>query len=508
MDDKIIVTHRGALIAKYGTKGVKRIDTALRALSAADRKRGIKTKVVNLDDARTMKSLRTRPLSDNTDCRAVKVAIDGVYKRTKPDYLMILGATDVIPHCDLRNPAFDAGDDDDRFAYGDLPYACDAPYSRDIATFVGPTRVLGRLPDLTGASEPSHLIALLKTATRWKRRKRDDYIKHFGLSTHSWRKSSQLSIDEIFGENNGTLLIAPPKGPRYRAELGARMHFINCHGGPAAPEFYGEKGSSQPVALTTDATARKIREGTVASVECCYGAELYDSVILDMDIPICQSYLRQGGYGYLGSTTIAYGPAEPPNGAADVLCACFLRNVLTGASVGRATLQARQQFVEQCDQADAMDLKTLAQFCLYGDPSITPVEIPAPMETPKGVSKELVNRADRHDRREKLRKKGEFLKQTKPTASKPMHGARMTRQVKTALGNFAVEGGLPRGQRFTAYAVKGARKSANGKTKAEADVTRYYVAVGRPRRGSPYRVVVVARERNGHVFERRIYYER
>src|SRR5688572_27704841 len=508
MDDKIIVTHKGALIAKYGTKGVKRIETALRALVAADKKRGVKTRIVPLDDTRTMKSLRTRPLVDNTDTRAAKIAIDGVYKRAKPDYLMILGATDVIPHQDLRNPAFDAGDDDDRFAYGDLPYACDTPYSRDIATFVGPTLVVGRLPDLTGASEPSHLLSLLKTATQWKGRKTDDYKSHFGLSTHSWRKSSQRSIDEIFGDNNGTLLISPPKGPRYRAELGARMHFINCHGGPAAPEFYGEKGSSQPIALTTDTTARRIREGTVASVECCYGAELYDSVILDMDIPICQSYLRQGGYGYLGSTTIAYGPAEPPNGAADVLCACFLRNVLAGASVGRATLQARQQFVEQCDQADPVDLKTLAQFCLYGDPSVVPVMNNAPMETPKGVNEDVVVRAERHERREKLRKKGEFLKRTKPTASKPEHGARMSKQVKTALGNFAAEGGLSRKQHFTAYAVKGARRSNRGKTKAESNVTRYYVAVGRPRRSSPYRVVVVARERNGHVFERRIYFER
>ena len=67
---------------------------------------------------------------------------------------MILGAPDVVPHQDLANPAFAPPDDPDQFAYGDVPYACDAPYSTRPEDFVGPTRVVGRLPDLTGGSRP------------------------------------------------------------------------------------------------------------------------------------------------------------------------------------------------------------------------------------------------------------------------------------------------------------------------------------------------------------------
>ena len=52
---------------------------------------------------------------------------------------MILGAHDVVPHEDLDNPAYSQGGDDDNRAWGDLPYACDAPYSQDPARFVGPT---------------------------------------------------------------------------------------------------------------------------------------------------------------------------------------------------------------------------------------------------------------------------------------------------------------------------------------------------------------------------------
>lgn len=376
MDDKVIVTNRATLTAKYGASGVKKISAAIAALVAADAKRGVKTRLLHLDDAAAMKKLGVKAVASATDQRGTKAAIDGIFGKLAPDYLMILGSVDVVPHQDMTNPAFAAGDDDDRYASGDLPYACDAPYGRDPARFVGPTRVVGRLPDLTGAREPSHVLALLKTAAGWSSRPAADY-QSFGLSAAVWQGSTRLSLENVFGSDK-SLALCPPKGPKHPASaLGARMHFINCHGATATPEFYGQKGNKYPLALTTATTRGAIRPGTVASVECCYGGQLYDSETLQLDVPICQSYLRQGAYGYLGSTTIAYGPAND-NGAADLLCQYFLLNVLAGASTGRAALMARQQFVAHASQMDPIDLKTLAQFCLLGDPSVHPVGSPAP----------------------------------------------------------------------------------------------------------------------------------
>src|SRR4029453_14340311 len=105
--------------------------------------------------------------------------------------------------------------------------------------------------------------------------------------------------------------------------------------------------------------------GAGAAVECCYGAQLYDSVTLSLPLPICQRYLIQGAYGYFGSSTIAYGPEEG-NGAADLITQYFLLAILDGASLGRAALQARQQFVQQTGELDPVDLKTLGQFNLLG----------------------------------------------------------------------------------------------------------------------------------------------
>jgi len=512
MDDKVIVTHRAALKGKYGKRGFARVVEALQELIRADKKRGLLTRVVYLDDAAAMKRLHAPVLVYEDEYRAAKEAIDGVFRALTPDYLMILGAPDVVPHQDLNNPAYEAGDDDDYQAWGDLPYACDTPYGRDPAQFVGPTRVVGRLPDLTGAREPSHLIALLRIATNWKSRDIRDYQTYFSLSTFSWQRSSRSSLRTIFGSNS-KILIAPPKGPAFRhGELGARMHFINCHGANESPYFEGQKGLRYGYALTTEATQKSIHEGTVAAMECCYGAQLYNSVTLGIDMPICQSYLRQGSYGYLGSTTIAYGPATPPAGSADLVCQFFLRNILDGASIGRAALMARQQFVNECEQTDPMDLKTLAQFCLYGDPSVQPVAGPQPDNAPRRAEKEKTDRFRRRERRAKLKKTGEFLKDTKPTASKREKGARIAPRAKATLSGIAVKEGLSRNVKFEAFPVKGAGPVRRRGAKPASAPHKYYLAIGKPgkrgRHGKRYRVAVIAKELNGRIIDSRVYYER
>ena len=512
MEDKVILTHRSALAAKYGSDGGKKVHAALTALVAADEERGFKTRLVYLDDVAAMKKLGAAALASNKDIRGAKKAIDGVYKALKPDYLMIVGASDVVPHQDMKNPAFKAGDDDDEFAYGDLPYACDEPYGRDPAKFVGPTRVVARLPDLTGAKEPSHLIALLKTAAQWKGRKLSDYSGYFGLSAAVWKISSDLSLESVFGQGKGAML-APPKGPVFPASaLSALMHFINCHGATATPEFYGQSGNKYPVSLTTKSLKGKIKTGTVASAECCYGAELYNSIILGLDMPICQSYLRQGAYGYFGSTTIAYGPADS-NGSADLICQYFLRSILEGASIGEAALLARQQFVTKAQQMDPMDLKTLAQFCVYGDPSIHPVLKPEAKTKSMVASTAQTARFRRSETRAKLKQTGDFLKATKPTASKPEPRRRIAAKAKSTLARIAAEGGLSRKQAFVPYKVKGAPPPRGGKkgvAKAATAPSRYFLAVGMPRSQKPdgQKIAIIAKEVGGKIIDYRIYYQR
>jgi hypothetical protein len=309
MTDKLIVTNKAALRAKYGAAGLRKVMGAVSTLIAADRRRGLVARLIDLSSAAAMRRLNAPPVTDALHPKQNKDAIDALFRTLQPDYLMLLGSIDVIAHQDLANPVYAQDKEDDPKAWSDLPYACDAPYSRDIADFIGPTRVVARLPDLTGARDPAHLLRLLATATRYRTRPLKDYAPYFSLSVRLWQSSTARSLENIFG-NDDALAISPPSSAARSRALGRLSHFINCHGGLADPQFYGEYRGRFPVAMATRHTRGKIREGTVAAVECCYGGELYDSVTLALDEPICQSYLAQGAYGYLGSTTIAYGPAQ------------------------------------------------------------------------------------------------------------------------------------------------------------------------------------------------------
>jgi hypothetical protein len=134
---------------------------AVKALIASDKARGFRTRLIALDSASDMKKGIGAEVTDPTSARQNKAAIDAIYTALTPDYLMILGAVAVVPHQDLNNPMYGA-DDPDEYAYGDVPYACEAPYSQQPEKFIGPTRVVGRLPDLTGSTDPLILSAYSK----------------------------------------------------------------------------------------------------------------------------------------------------------------------------------------------------------------------------------------------------------------------------------------------------------------------------------------------------------
>jgi hypothetical protein len=164
--DKVVLTNVCALKKKYGSQGVRGILSEVSALVEADKRRGLHTQFIAVDDPTVMGSLPAPVVSNSSDPKQNKASIDAVYNAFGPDYLMILGSVDVIPHQDLKNPLYDGphGDDPDVFAHGDVPYACEAPYSRQPQDFIGPTRVVGRLPDITGGTNATYLMDLFKFA--------------------------------------------------------------------------------------------------------------------------------------------------------------------------------------------------------------------------------------------------------------------------------------------------------------------------------------------------------
>ena len=425
--DKAIVTNVSALKQKYGA-GYAKISAAITQLIAADKAQGLTSQLVALDDATQMKQLKAPPVTKSTDSRQNKAAIDGVYRTLTPDYIAILGAVDVVPHQDLINPMYDGKEDDDKFAYGDLPYACEAPYSQKIKDFIGPTRVVGRIPDVTGGNDPGYLVGLLATAASYSAVDPAALSSYFAVSAEIWTKSTLLSAHNTFGAS-ATVQNVPPNNDHWSAQqLAGRLQFFNCHGAPRDPRFFGQPASGQevyPTALDAAYVNGKIKEGTVLAAECCYGGQLYATSATQKQIGLCNVYLANKAYGFFASTTIAYGP-DHGNDEADYICQFFLQNIIKGASLGRAALQARQDFIRKVSPVEASELKTIAQFNLYGDPSITALRIP---KARMHVAAEL-ERSERKDRRRLLFREGLDLSQKEPV---PERAGRPSKAVLEAL---------------------------------------------------------------------------
>ncbi len=430
MDDtKIIVTHKGALEAKYGA-AASRVLAAIGRLISADAARGIGSRLVALDSKSDMAAYHARPMRGPADEEGAKRCIDAIDKAIEPHYILIVGGPDVVPMQDLQNPAGvlvgklneapDNGDDDPNLP-SDLPYACDAPWSRDPGDFQGPTRVVGRLPDVPKEKDPAFLVKLLKLAAEARPLPRKDYEAWFALSAKVWETSSSKTVKKIFGDTS-RLVFSPPKKNLWSAqELSPRLHYINCHGGNRAVEFLGQfppdgdVEGEQTLAMRAPALRGKVARGTVVAAECCFGAQVFsprkkDGAEVNGTLGIALEYLRQGAYGVFGSTNIAYGPpGDLDNDNADVICRKFMERVRAGCSLGRAALEARVAYVKYDPWTDPVKLKTLAQFTLLGDPSIHPVapeaSRPSPRERRIEVNPE-VERRYRAYRRKKAREEG------------------------------------------------------------------------------------------------------
>lgn len=366
---KLVVTNWGAMKVRYGAAGVARVRKALDELVASDARRGITTSVAGIDDANVPATKRAakRLASTVDDEKRAKAAIDHWCARhDRPDYVMILGGPDLVPHVHLENPVAD-GDDPDASVPSDLPYACEEPWSTRIRPFVGPDRALGRLPDLPGETKPDALIELVRAAAAHQPAPKSPTAV-FALSAEVWKNATRANLRRVFGTTK-PVNVAPPAAPPWKAaQLAPRVHFVNCHGAEVDSQFYGDDGTDQDPAIRSRDLASRVTRGTVVAAECCYGSELFDAAVTPRGM--CITYLREGAVAFLGSTNVAYGASDASVSEADVMCAEFARLVRAGASSGRALLEARQIFVKKVAPLNPFELKTLGQFLLLGDPSL------------------------------------------------------------------------------------------------------------------------------------------
>lgn len=500
---KLVVTNEGALRRLYGKK-VSLVHHALRDLCIADRRRGLDTRVVHIDVARDMSRYKARRVTRHLDERSVKNAIDDLCATLQPLYVLILGGPDVVPQQTMTR-GIDTTDD--KKVPSDLPYACDAPYSPDATAFVLPTRLVGRLPGITGDHDPAALVSAIRFATYWRPRARKHYDRPLAVSVHIWQKATAQALEDAFGSSRGLQLV-PPKTFRWTKTLiSRRAHYLNCHGIDRESEFEGQYGNSYPLAHTATYVAPRIREGTVAAMACCYGAQLYDPRRAGSDPPMINAYLRHGAYTYFGSSTSVWGE-DFVSANGDLLCQLFFRHIRTGVSAGRAALEARQEYLATHSPPDPMDLLTLSQFGLFGDPSVHPI-LPAGLTCPESgrapvrVFTELLGReVERTTKAAVAPMVALSAPATFEAAPKAIvHGS----IVRRLHAHVEREGGSPgKIKTFTLKPMKGAGGGLASPPTAPRAVHAVSSEVGKDARGRVRRILVIAEARGQRVVSVRV----
>ena len=270
--------------------------------------------------------------------------IKSTVQELKPKYLFILGSSNVIPSIIWENKASDCGSDAD--VSSDLPRLPNIDFENYFANLK------------EGCGKIETISTFAESAEVWVEETIDIYshIKS-GPNVHtSPEHTTETTKSTISSSGNSNLFL------------------FNLHGSDQTEYWYGQRGGSYPEAVAPD-TFDGLAKPYFLAVEACYGAVYEDR---EIDKSILLSSLSRKCISFLGSSRIAFGTPRAPGSCADVICGEYLKNLKEGMSAGDALGKARNRLME--DDA-AEEIKTLAEFSLYGDPSARMFGEPKPTKT-------------------------------------------------------------------------------------------------------------------------------
>ncbi len=190
----------------------------------------------------------------------------------------------------------------------------------------------------------------------------------FGVSAWCWQGASESVYGDLGANVGAPLRLSPPDGVEQVKGLlqpSTGRLFFNVHGSNQEPLWYGERDGDYPPILAPDAI--RVARGAVVASEACYGALMYAG-----EPAIGRTFLAEGAGCFVGSTIIAWGPANPPPSLADLIAFGFFQELDRGTPAAAALLLAKKHIVERAIQGgnalSPQEHNTLTSFVLYGAP--------------------------------------------------------------------------------------------------------------------------------------------
>ncbi|MBQ7650953.1 MAG: zinc ribbon domain-containing protein [Victivallales bacterium] len=347
----IIMTSEGRLVSQLDVKADELRDVIANYMRSAD-KRGVHYYYLDIED----NSIES---ADGDDVAAIVSLLRKIVNGARPKYLFILGNEEVINVATWENGACD-GDED---VLSDLAYSTldtNSPWEGQDFNASEALRV-GRLPTTEGCFDDFQ--------TYFENAKRGigsiETIKSYGLSALVWKDESNheysaIAKDEVDTSPSVTL---ETSGERISASE-PNLLFFNLHGSDEMEYWYGQKGGNYPEAMSPELFDDYPR-CFFLGVEACYGARF---VGLGVEESIVKTAMANRCLAFLGSSKIAYGTSSPDGTCADIVIGEYIRHIAKGFTAGDAHIAGLKKLTSASDMDDA-DIKTLAEFALYGDPS-------------------------------------------------------------------------------------------------------------------------------------------
>lgn len=385
----MLLANRSALVRRFGMSASKQIDQSIRQLSQILRQQGMNVCAGYIDDPVDLVVGDIRVQHPVTaDAMAIRDMVRVFAERLQSRglevaTLLLIGGDDCIPFHRLHNPI----PDDEKILLSDNPYACDD------SGYLIPQRIVARIP--TGDdNDPRLLLTILNTMTAYHADARHEGRLGFdlgawlrirnaegdnlarGIAAEVWHAPSREVLHNLHTE--AKLLTSPPLDHHQLTKpmlSGHEVLYINLHGASGMPHFYGQPenswgaATSLPIAITPDHMNGATVAGTILLSEACYGAELLGRTV-DNSIPL--RALSNGALAFVGATVNAYGSAQTPLLGADLLFERLTHHMAHGLPVGLALHFARLEFAQTMYERqgflDDVDMKTLIEFILLGDP--------------------------------------------------------------------------------------------------------------------------------------------
>lgn len=300
------------------------------------------------------------------DLKSVLDLLKCIYDCASPDYLMIVGDRNSVPSAKWENVLHDS----DEFVDSDLCYFTldmTSPFAKVPSKFFAcPARIPASAK--TGFSQACDYFDNVMNCE-------DSFsnVRTVALSEKSWRNVSELN----FAGACAKVYSCPPNS-FFRTDnvntidVGEKYNLFcfNLHGSQTFDYWVSENSTPgySPECLP------KGYNKYVICTEACYGAK---PIIRNTGTQsILVTALQNGCISFCGSTQIAYGTIDKSlcSGAnpcaADVLIGSFAGSVYAGDTSGQAYLNAVTALIVNDEFLMEEDIKAIASFALYGDPSL------------------------------------------------------------------------------------------------------------------------------------------